>query len=117
MQFIYTDFLSLMEALSQQQDTINFWFQFVLYDCLGLYTTLQYHNLDVRNGSIPFSLKIYIFFDIFFYMPILYLSLCSSYIQSFRAFPCSNMKLHTVLCMLSSNKKLTYAGEKKTSQK
>jgi hypothetical protein len=66
-----------------------------------------FRKLDLlKGGCNHFFLKIYIFFDIFFYMPILYLSLCSSYIQSFRAFPCSNMKLHTFLCMLSSNKKL-----------
>jgi hypothetical protein len=52
-----------MEALSQQQDTINFWFQFVLYDCLGLYTTLWYHNLDVRNGSIKLMAAVFTALD------------------------------------------------------
>jgi hypothetical protein len=55
-----------MEALSQQQDTINFWFQFVLNDCfayLGLYTALRYRNWDVRNGSIKLMAAVFTALD------------------------------------------------------
>ena len=62
----YVDFLSCMEALSQQQDTINFWFQFVFYDCfayLGLYTALRYRNWDIRNGSIKLMVAVFTALD------------------------------------------------------
>ena len=62
----YDKFISFMETLSQQQETIHFWFQFVFKNCfayLGLYTALRYRNWDVRNGSIKLMAAVFTALD------------------------------------------------------
>ena len=51
----FNDFHRFMEQLSQKQDIIRFWYQFVTVDImayLGLFIAILYCNWDLRNSSI-----------------------------------------------------------------
>ena len=51
----FEEFHKFMEVLSQKQDTIRFWYQFVSTDMMayfGLFVAIRYRNWDLRNSSI-----------------------------------------------------------------
>lgn len=55
-----------MEILSQSQDTIRFWFQFVTVDImayLALFVAIRYRNWHLRNGSIKLLAAVFSAFD------------------------------------------------------
>jgi len=65
-EFCFSDFHSFMDRLSQKQDTIRFWYQFVSTDILaylGLFVGLRYRNWDLRTGSIKQLAAIFSAFD------------------------------------------------------
>ena len=54
--YCFSDFHSFMDRLSQKQDTVRFWYQFVSIDIfayLGLFVGLRYHNWDLRTTANP----------------------------------------------------------------
>ncbi len=64
--YCFSDFHTFMERLSQKQDTIRFWYQFVSTDIfayLGLFVGLRYRNWDLRNGSIKQLAAVFSAFD------------------------------------------------------
>ena len=62
----FHDFHTFMEGLSQQQDTIGFWYQFLTVDIMayfGLFIAIPYRNWDLRNGSMKLLAPVFSAFD------------------------------------------------------
>ena len=62
----FSDFHAFMIKLSQSQDTVRFWYQFVMVDIMayfGLFIAIRYRNWDLRNGSIKLLAPIFVAFD------------------------------------------------------
>ena len=62
----FNDFHRFMEQLSQKQDIIRFWYQFVTVDImayLGLFIAILYCNWDLRNSSIKLLAPVFSAFD------------------------------------------------------
>lgn len=62
----YEQFVSFMENLSNQQDTIQFWFNFVQTDCLvyfGLFAALRRRCWDTRNVCIKLMAPLFTALD------------------------------------------------------
>ena len=58
----YAEFHAYMDKLAQKQDTIRFWYQFVMVDIMayfGLFVAIRYRNWDLRNGSIKLLASVF----------------------------------------------------------
>ena len=62
----FDDFHTFMKQLSQKQDTIHFWYQFVTVDIMAyfsLFIAIRYRNWDLRNCSIKLLAPVFSAFD------------------------------------------------------
>ena len=58
----FGEFSTFKKDLTQKQDTIKFWYQFIVVDCfayLRLYVATRYHNWPLRTGSIKLLASIF----------------------------------------------------------
>ena len=104
-----------METLSQSQDTIRFWFQFVTVNILayfGLFNAIRYRNWHLHNGSIKLLAAVFSAFDRPIYQTLIpchifdILSLPESVLQHLQRkwpsfVPCSGHKMEHLLNHLS----------------